>query len=337
MRESPRVSILFPVRNAADTLAEALDSIRAQTLTGWELVAVDDGSTDGTGDLLRQAAADDPRIRAIHTPPRGLVAALETARSLARAPFLARMDADDRSRADRLGRQLELMEKRPSLVGCGAHVRYFPEEELSDGLLRYQKWLNSIRTPEDLDRELWVECPLAHPTFFLRADAVSGVGGYRDRGWPEDYDLLLRLRLQEGPLGVVAHRLLDWRDTPDRLSRTAPEYSPSAFRRVRLHFLQSSLLRDRSGLLVWGAGPTGKALAREALEMGIAVQAFVELNPRKIGQEIHGAPVIRPDDIERFSEALGVAAVGREGARAEVRRAFRERGWEEGTDFVAMA
>lgn len=334
----PRVSILFPVRNAEATLPEALESIRGQTFRNWELVAVDDGSTDGSGALLDRAARADGRIRVLHRPPDGLVAALEAARRSARGPLLARMDADDRSEPHRLAVQVRLLDERPHLVGCGGHVRYFPREGLSDGLRRYEEWLNSVRTEDDVDRELWVECPLAHPTLMVRAAAVERVGGYRDLGWPEDYDLVLRLRLDVGPLGVVPELVHHWRDSPNRLSRTAPEYSPDAFRRVRLHHLaRSPLLRDRDGLVVWGAGPTGKALARTALAMGIRVLAFVELNPRKIGQEIHGAPVVDPGGVAEFRRGLGVAAVGRSGARDEVRAAFLERGWIEGRDFVAMA
>lgn len=337
MTAPPRVSILLPVRDAAATLPQALDSIRSQTFTEWELIAVDDGSSDGSADILARAGAADARIRTLRRPAEGIVPALEAARAHARGEILARMDADDRSRPHRLEAQLALLEQNRDLVGCGGHVCYVPREGLSDGLLRYEAWLNAITTPEEVDRELWVECPLAHPTFCLRADAVARVGGYRQCGWPEDYDLLLRLRLEAGPVGVVTETLLDWRDSPGRLSRTAPEYSPRAFRRVRLHFLARSLLRRRSGLLVWGAGPTGKALAREALGMKIPVRAFVELDPRKLGQEIHGAPVIEPGEIDAFRDALGVAAVGQAGARSEIRDSFAEAGWVEGQDFVAMA
>lgn len=299
---------------------------------------MDDGSTDVSGEMLEAAAREDARIRIVRRPHQGIVAALTAAREHATAPLLARMDADDRAEPHRLHRQLQYLDAHPDLVACGAHVRYFPRSHLTGGLRRYEAWLNAIRTPAEVDRELWVECPLAHPTLMVRAPAFDGVGGYRDAGWPEDYDLVLRLRLEAGPLGVVPRVLHHWRDTPDRLSRTAPAYTPEAFRRVRLyHLARSPLLRHRSGVVVWGAGPTGKALVRTARKMGIAVRAFVELDPRKIGQEIHGAPVVDPDGLADFRDALGVAAVGRAGARDEVRAAFRARGWIEGEDFVAMA
>jgi cellulose synthase/poly-beta-1,6-N-acetylglucosamine synthase-like glycosyltransferase len=333
----PAVSVLLPVRDAAGTLPRALDSLRRQTIEDWEVVAVDDGSEDDSGRILEAAAAADPRIQVVRTPPRGLVPALELARGRARAPLIARMDADDHAEPERLACQLELLRARTDLVGCGTHVRYFPRDRVRAGLRRYERWLNGIRAPEDVDRELWVECPLAHPTFCLRAEAVDRVGGYRAMGWPEDYDLVLRLRLAEGPLGVVPRVLHHWRDSPERLSRTAPEYSEAAFRRVKLHHLARSLLDGRSGLLVCGAGPVGKAFAREAFRQGIRVVAFADLSPRRIGEVIHGAPVVHPGEMGRFRGALGVAAVGQAGARREIREAFTALGWVEGVDFVAVA
>jgi glycosyltransferase involved in cell wall biosynthesis len=331
---SPLVSVLLPVWNGAVHLDEALTSIAGQTLEDQEIVVVDDGSTDGTAAILRGWAERDSRVRAHTTDHQGIVAALEVARGAARGIFLARMDADDIAEADRLERQLELMEADPALVGCGCHTQYFPQNAVTEGALRYQSWLHSIRSAADLDRNRFVECPLSHPTFFLRSTAVEEVGGYRDRGWPEDYDLLLRLR-RSGPLGVVPEVLLKWRDRPERLSRTGEAYSEAAFRRCKLHYLLADY--PERPLVVWGAGPVGKAFARGALALGRRVEAFVDLDPRKIGQVIHGATVVDPGGVERLRGALILAAVGQSGAREEIRESLRGLGWVETVDFVAVA
>jgi GT2 family glycosyltransferase len=334
----PRVSVLLPVRNAEATLEEALGSILTQTLDDLEVVAVDDGSTDASPELLQAAAERDPRVRVLTQRPLGLVPALERATDAARAPLLARMDADDRAEADRLEAQAALMDADPGMVLAGTHVRYFPRDGLRDGARRYERWLNALDGPEALERDLWVECPLAHPTFLMRATAVAAVGGYRDREWPEDYDLLLRLRCAGGGLGVVPRVLHHWREGPERLSRTDPRYSLDAFRRLKAHFLtRSPLLGERDGVLICGAGPVGKSFARALAEEGVTVRAFVDLDPRKVGQRIHGAPVVAPSGIGRFRDALGLAAVGKGQARAEIRATFTSAGWVEGRDFVAVA
>ena len=333
----PKISILLPVRDAAATLDEAVGSIRAQSLDSWELIAVDDGSKDRSLQILERHASEDPRIRVFSRPRKGIVPALEAGRELYQAPLLARMDADDRADRDRLREQVSFLEAHPEFALCGTHVRYFPRAKVRKGARRYEAWLNSLRTPEDLTRSLWVECPLAHPSFAMRATAIQEVGGYRDCGWPEDYDLVLRFWAGGLGLGVVPKILHHWREDADRLSRTHPRYGPSAFREIKLHFLSRTLLRDRDGIVVWGAGPLGKAFARAALSRGIPVRAFVDLDPRKLGQEIHGAPVLSPKAAYRLRESLILGAVGKLGARDEIRRALLGVGWEEGRDFVSVA
>ncbi len=334
---SPDLSVLLPVRDAEAVLEAALESLTRQTFPSFEVIAVDDGSTDGSLAILERHAEKDPRFRVISQAALGIVAALEKARREARAPLLARMDADDIAHPERFEAQVEHMGREPRLAACGSHVRYFPEATVRGGARRYEGWLNSFTSSEEIERDLFVECPLAHPSLLLDADAVSRVGGYRSSGWSEDYDLLLRLWEGGLRLGVVPRTLLYWREGPARLSRNHDDYSPAAFRRVKLHFLRRTLLRGRTGLVVWGAGPTGKSFAREAIRQGVTLLAFVDLDPRKIGQDIHGAPVIAPHDLERVRGALCVAAVGRNGVREEIRSTLRAAGWQDGKGFIAVA
>lgn len=332
---TPAVSVLLPARDAAGTLGLALESIRRQTLRELEILLVDDGSTDGTRAVARRHAASDGRIRVLEGGGRGIVAALELARKEARAPLLARMDADDVALPGRLAEQAAILASSPRAGICGTGVRYVPAASVRGGARRYERWLNGLRTPEALDRDRFVECPLAHPTWMLRAGAAEAAGGYRDPGWPEDWDLLLRVtRAGWGLTTVPAVRLL-WREGGDRLSRRDPRYSAAAFLRCRVHHLRSWWKSDQ--VVVWGAGPTGKAFSRAWRAAGGAVRAFVDLDPRKLGQEIHGAPVVPPGGLSKLRGVPGVAAVGRAGARDDVRAGFSSQGWVEGRDFVAVA
>jgi len=337
MSTDPLISVLLPVRDGAAHLPAPIASIEAQSFDRYEVVAVDDGSTDATPDLLARWAARDGRVRFLRRSAGGIVAALERAREEARGTYLARMDADDVAAPRRLEAQLTLMESAPDVVACGTLVEYFPREALRDGARRYERWINAAVTSQEIERALFVECPIAHPTFFLRADAVALVGGYADRGWPEDYDLLLRLWAAGGRLAKVPEVLLSWREGPGRLSRTSRRYAPAAFRACKAQYLARTVLHERPGVVIWGAGPVGKAMARALVPLGVRVEAFVDLDPRKIGQEIHGAPVIdTPAGLTRRS-SYHLAAVGQKGARASLVHLLEAAGFGAVRDFVAVA
>jgi len=334
---TPTVSVLLPVRDGAPHLPEAIASLEAQTHEDFEVLAVDDGSTDATPEVLKAWAARDSRVQVLRQEAAGIVPALERARAVARGRYLARMDADDVCDPRRLGEQLTLMEDDPTVTACGCGVEYFPAAAVRDGARRYQEWLNAAVTPDEIARQLFVECPLAHPTFFLRAEAVEAVGGYQDRGWAEDYDLLLRLWSAGGRLAQVPAALLRWREGAGRLSRTHPRYAPEAFLACKVHYLGRTLLKDREGAVVWGAGPVGKAAARALRDAGTRILAFVEVDPRKIGQDIHGALVLDADEGAEMEGVLHLAAVGQPGARDRIRGLLRDAGRTELEDFVAIA
>ena len=337
MLASPPISVLLPVRNGVEYLPEAIASIEAQTYSNYEVVAIDDGSSDDSWFVLQDWASRDERVRVFRQEPKGIVPALEFARSEATGAYLARMDADDIADPTRFDLQIQLMQSDSSLAICGCEIEYFPAEKVRDGALRYQSWLNAPATPEEIEKEIFVECPLPHPAFFMRADAIEEVGGYQDLGWPEDYDLLLRVWRSGGRLGKVPAVLMQWREAPERLSRIDKRYSLDAFRRCKVHHLVSAFPSAVNGVLIWGAGRVGKGLSRELAQVGVPVIAYAEVSPRKIGQNIHGAPVLDADEALRLKDVLHLASVGQEGARQTLRNLLSGAGYRELENFVAMA
>lgn len=336
----PAVSVLLPCRNAVPWLEECLDSLFVQTLSNIEVIAVDDGSSDGTLAVLRGRARLENRLRVLDGEGRGLVSALNRAASEAAAPLLARMDADDLAHPDRLLAQTAFLASHTSVAACGTAVRLFPDASLGSGYRRYEAWLNGLVDEEAVLADLFVECPIAHPTLAVRASVFHALGGYRDLDWPEDYDLVLRLHAAGMRAANLPRQLLDWRVHPGRHSLRSERYAPHAFRRCKVHFLRAALLPPGRPIVVWGAGKVGKPLARELQRQGIPVAAFVDLDPRKIGQEIHGAPVLAPggiEDLMRDSDPYVLAAVGSPGAREEIRGALDAMGRHEIDDYRVCA
>ena len=329
MGNPPVVSVLVPVRDEAPYLAEALASLSSQTLDDFEVLVVDDGSRDGSAEIAAAHAREDARFTVLRQPRLGLVRALERARAEARGRFLARMDGDDLALPQRLKVQVEALEQ-DDLAACGGGISYFPEDSVRDGARRYERWINGLVTEGAAARDVFVECPIPHPTLVARREAVD----YRPCEWPEDYDLVLRLWARGQRFRNVDEVVLRWRDHPGRLSRTEPRYSLAAFIRCKVAHLRATMLRTFEQVVVWGAGPVGKAFARE---LGPRVVAFVDVDPRKIGRTIYGAPVVAIEDAPRFAVAFAIGAVAGEEARAEIRATVAAQGRRDGVDFVAVA
>jgi glycosyltransferase involved in cell wall biosynthesis len=330
------ISILLPCHNAERFLDDCLASLLGQSLENFEVIAIDDGSTDETGSRLTHWSKRDSRVRVFSPGRIGLVRALQCGSSVAAGEFIARMDADDICAPDRLEKQHELLLGDAKLAACGTGVRYFPSEQVRDGARAYEAWLNGLHSPADLARDVFVECPIAHPTLMLRRSAFQAVGGYQDCDWPEDYDLILRLWAAGHNLANVPQPLLRWRERPDRLSRLDARYSLDAFRRCKVHYLKHTLLDGRP-VAVWGAGPVGKAFARELKAQGLAVIAFLDVDKRKIGQSVYGVPVWSAQQAGELTDCFVVAAVGSFSARAEIRQALFDAGKRELRDFCAVA
>jgi len=189
----PALSVLLPVRDALPYLRPALASLRRQTFQDFEIIAVDDGSSDGSGEALEKAAARVPALHVIHTPPRGLPAALATALTHARGRWIARQDADDISHRRRFELQLEELRGSPETAVVGSRVRLFPAGEVGVGMRRWVLWHNALLAHQAMANEALIDSPLAHGSATMRRGWLERAGGWVDRGWPEDVDLWLRL------------------------------------------------------------------------------------------------------------------------------------------------
>ena len=333
----PAISVLIPARDAAATLPACLASVRRQSEQDFECLVVDDGSRDATRAVADCFSAADPRFRVVSTPPRGLVPALLDGLTACRAPLVARLDADDWMHRQRLEWQARALTEDPGLAGVGCHVRVFPRSELRPGLRAYEAWLCDITSERRLRRDRFIECPIPHPTWMIRREVLDA-NPWRKTGWPEDYDLLLRLLADGRRLGVVPRRLLGWRDGPTRMWRTDAAYAPERFVACKAHFLASGPLRRAAGYVLWGHGATGRALRRALRAEGKHAAAIVEIHPRRIGQRIEGAPVVRPEGLMALRAGLPlVASVAGTAARAEIRSFCARAGLREDVDYWCAA
>ena len=204
---APRVTVLLPVHDAERFLPEAVESILAQSFRDFELLAIDDGSRDGSAAIMDAYASRDPRVRVVRLPHAGLVATLNAGLALARGELIARMDADDVALPKRLERQVERLDRDPGLVCIGGSY------EVIDTRGRQ---IDAVRRPCDFEPILAAllagDSAVCHATAMYRRGAVIAVGSYNDSArLAEDYDLWLRLaeagRLENLPEAVLRVRL----------------------------------------------------------------------------------------------------------------------------------
>lgn len=336
---APRVSVLLPVRDAAPWLDAALASLSRQRLTDFEVVTVNDGSTDGSGAILDRWTTRDHRFRVIHQGPLGLVPALNRGLEACRAPLVARMDADDISHPHRLELQAERFGQRPEVGVVSCLVRHFPDSAVARGFRLYEAWLNSLTSHDEMVRERFVESPLSHPSVMVRREILTAAGGWRDEGWAEDYDLWLRLFADGVTFSKIERPLFFWREHEERLTRTDGRYSVPSFLRCKAHFLAKGPLTDAEPVILWGAGQTGRRLSKFLREEGMSIDAVVDIDPAKIGGTLRGIEVIAPDDLPaRLTPGTVVlAAVASRGARELIRERLVALGLDEGRSFWCVA
>ncbi len=333
----------MPARNAGATVAAAITSLQRQDLPDIEIVLVDHSSSDETYSLMREKAAGDPRIRLFQC--RGtFVEAANLAWRESSGQLIARMDSDDVAAPERIRLQRDLLLSRPDLAACGTLVRILKRDAdggfspPDGGYLRYERWINSLVEPGEIAAERFIDSPMPNPTTMVRREVLEAVGGYHDPLWAEDYDLWLRLLEGGFRLGKVPQVLLDWHDTGARSTRTVERYSQTRFQEAKAHYLARLPAVKALGVVVCGAGPIGKEMAALLRREGICVHAFVEVNPRRIGNRIAGTPVYGTDRLGEFAgKAIPLPAVGRGSGRETLRRDLRAAGFIEGETFFCVA
>jgi hypothetical protein len=335
-RVGVEVTVLMPVRDGERWLPATLRCLRRLRGEDVEILVVDDGSRDRTLELLQAAAQADERMRVLRQDPMGLVAALNAGLEAAQGRYVARLDADDLAHPDRLRVQVDAARAHGWDV-CASLVRCFPRATLSDGLVRYERWQNALVGHADMARERFVESPVVHPTVLFERRRVLDVGGYRDLGWPEDYDLWLRLFAAGARFGKVARVLTAWRDHPGRYTRQSACCAADAFRDCKAAHLQAGPLATAPGFWMAGTGRDAKRLAPRLVARGARLRGWLDINPRRLGQRIHGAPVLRAEDAPLRPGEVVLVAVGAEGRREEARRYFDGLGLRETADYWCVA
>jgi len=279
------ISIVMPMRNAIPYLSDCITSIINQTYTNWELVVVNDHSTDLSFDVLTQFADTDKRITVLNNTGKGIIDALQLAYSKTTGKYITRMDADDLMPENKLESMRNVLLKVPNCVVTG-QIKYIGEN-LREGYQKYEVWMNTMMENKTHYEQMYRECVIPSPAWMITRELFESIDGFSPNTYPEDYDLTLRMYKAKIPILTVNHLVHIWRDYQERTSRNDPNYSFNSFEVLKTrYFLEVDYDKSKT-LVLWGGGKKGKKIAQLLIKHKIDF-IFACNNPKKINQDIYG-------------------------------------------------
>ncbi|MDT0558709.1 glycosyltransferase family 2 protein [Ichthyenterobacterium sp. W332] len=319
--KSPLVSILIPFKNTELFLLECLNSIINQSYTNWELLIVDDNSSDKSYSIAASCAAEDDRIILLKNSGFGIIDALATAFSHSKGDYITRMDSDDIMHLDKLKFMAkDLQEHGLGHIALGL-VKYFCANGVGEGFARYETWLNSLTTQGSNFSEIYKECVIPSPCWMVHREDLIKSEAFVPNRYPEDYDLAFRFK-KHGLKCIPSQKiLLYWRDYTTRTSRTHEHYAQNHFLDIKLHYFLESDFNNSRPLAIWGAGTKGKHIAKLLIEKKIQFYWICD-NPKKIGKDIYEKRLLPFNYLEQLEDPQSIITVANEDAQSEITQYF---------------
>lgn len=330
--QNPLISILIPFKNVEDYFEDCLRSVINQNYTNWEVIAVDDHSTDKSATILEQFALKNPRIKCYKNSGRGIIPALQLAYSKCQGAFITRMDSDDKMMPERLSVMVNsLLHHGTGHVAVG-QVKYFSHRGISNGYARYEKWLNKLTATGDNYSEIYKECVIPSPCWMVHRDDFEKADAFNPSRYPEDYDLAFRFykeKLKCIPCNQVLHQ---WRDYDTRTSRTSEHYAQNYFLDIKLHYFLELDCDTKKTLVIWGAGTKGKTIAKNLIERKIDFMWICD-NPKKIGREIYGTVLEHYTKLGTIKNPQSIITVANDEAQKQIREIIQGLGHKQMQDY----
>ena len=319
--QQPLISILVPCKNTQLFLNECLDSIISQTYTHWELLIIDDNSTDNSYNLVNDYAKKDNRIKLFKNEGSGIIDALKLAFSKSKGDYITRMDSDDIMsdiKLKTLLNNLQLHGKKHIATGL---VSYFSAEGISDGYRKYEQWLNSLTANGSNYTEIYKECVIPSPCWMIAREDFLAIDAFNPTRYPEDYDLTFRF-YQANYNVISCNKVLHlWRYYGTRASRTDANYAENSFIDIKLHYFLKLDFDSSKPLVIWGAGNKGKTIAKKLKALNIKFEWICD-NPKKIGKHIYDVEMKPFQYLETLAHFQTIVSVANKDEQANIRAYF---------------
>ena len=333
---SPEVSVILPFFNAEKTLVRSIQSILNQTFYGFELILVNNNSTDNSYQIAMNFKDSDSRLVLLNEKKQGVAYAMNCGLNFSRGKYVARMDADDFAFPERLEKQLNFLKLNPVIDFVGSEVTYISSLKNTASFKRFVDWTNSFHTSEEIEINRFIELPIVNPTIFFRRKVFEIHGGCLDGDFPEDYELQLRYINAGIKMAKIAEPLLEWHDYSTRLTRTDERYSTEAFFRVKAKYFKNwseEYNRFHPNIWVWGAGRKTRQRAKILEKEGLNIVGFIDVKESKTTVK----PTIHYTKVSEAGRVFIVPMVGNYGAREKIKDFLFQKNYIEGKDFIMMS
>lgn len=316
--QQPLISVLIPFKNTENYLTDCLESVLIQTYKNWEIIIIDDNSTDSSYALVELFAIKDNRIKLHKNTGNGIIDALQLALKLSQGTFISRMDSDDIMhpyKLEILATNLNTHGRHHVAVGL---VKYFSEEGIKEGFETYENWLNGLTKTGHNFSEIYKECVIPSPCWMIHKEDLLACDAFNPNIYPEDYDLAFRFYKHHFkciPCPIILHY---WRDYDRRTSRTHPHYLENHFTSLKIHHFLNIDYNKSKTLTIWGAGKKGKLIVKTLLKKNINFEWICD-NPKKIGKEIYDKVLKDFNELEAIETPQIIITVANKKAQVEIR------------------
>ena len=259
-----KVSIIMPAKNAEKWIGATIDSILNQSHSNWELICIDDHSTDNTFEILEQLSNNNPKIKIYKNQGTGIIPALQLGIKNADGRFICRMDADDIMPKYRLKQMADKLNVSTGKTIITGKVEYFSNGDVSEGYLNYQSWLNERVDKADHWKHIYRECIIASPNWMAKKADLINDEIFDQLEYPEDYSMCFLWKQSDYEVHSVPNTTLLWREHPERTSRNSSTYDQESFFNLKLNWF--NINHKEGSIAILGAGQKGKLVINKLKE-----------------------------------------------------------------------
>ena len=328
----PLVSIIMAVKDTAPYLHDCINSIINQTYQNWELIAVNDHSTDETPEILAAFAKQDARVRVFDSDGYKLIPTLQCGYREVRGTLLNRMDSDDKMP----DYKIQLLVDEWHKYGKGHVIAGGTEHFVDEGFLRYERWLNEVAKTSTHYQQIYKECVIPSHCWMIHKDDFDAVGAFDPVIYPEDYDLCFRMYKHGLKVIGIDAILHHWRDRSNRISRTWDEYKDNRYFDMKMRFFYEIDRDNTRPLVLWGAGRNGKDMAK-ILQSYNDTFHWVSNNEKQIGKDIYDVPMQSFTDVPSIENAQIMIVVSSPDGKKEIQALLDAWGKEAVKDYWFFA